>query len=101
MEILSSLFFPGMQSREEAIPKVYENTFRWILQDDQVDPDEQVLGWPSFPGWLEKNAGVYWITGKPGSGKSTLIKYIFQSPQLIHHLKNYAGNSPLALAGFF
>ncbi|KAF5005542.1 hypothetical protein FDECE_8035 [Fusarium decemcellulare] len=29
-----------------------------------------------FQGWLESNAGLFWIKGKPASGKSTLMKYI-------------------------
>ncbi|KAF5002568.1 hypothetical protein FDECE_10598 [Fusarium decemcellulare] len=33
--------------------------------------------WDSFRDWLECDQPVYWISGKPGSGKSTLMKFIF------------------------
>ncbi|KAJ0305294.1 hypothetical protein COL5a_008918 [Colletotrichum fioriniae] len=33
--------------------------------------------WDSFVDWLEDDTRkIYWISGKPGSGKSTLMKYI-------------------------
>ena len=33
--------------------------------------------WSSFKDWLEGNGNdPYWLSGKPGSGKSTLMKYI-------------------------
>jgi ABC-type molybdenum transport system ATPase subunit/photorepair protein PhrA len=34
-----------------------------------------VLG-DSFVDWLEKGDGIYWINGKGGSGKSTLVNYV-------------------------
>ncbi|KAF4466237.1 hypothetical protein FALBO_6906 [Fusarium albosuccineum] len=32
--------------------------------------------WDNFCDWLECDQPVYWISGKPGSGKSTLMKFI-------------------------
>ncbi|KAK0622711.1 hypothetical protein B0T14DRAFT_564139 [Immersiella caudata] len=34
---------------------------------------------------------IYWVTGKPGAGKSTIMKHILQSPSLKVHLANWAG----------
>jgi ABC-type molybdenum transport system ATPase subunit/photorepair protein PhrA len=31
--------------------------------------------------WVESRSGLFWITGKPGAGKSTLMKYISNSEQ--------------------
>lgn len=31
----------------------------------------------SIAEWLESGSGVYWISGKAGSGKSTLMKHLF------------------------
>lgn len=42
-----------------------------------------------FTEWLERGHGPYWITGKPGSGKSSLMNYIF------HHLQQKVNSLPL------
>lgn len=34
----------------------------------------------SFIDWLRSDEPMYWIQGKPGSGKSTLVKFIAESP---------------------
>ena len=51
--------------------------------------------------WLGNSSGVYWITGKPGPGKSTLMKYIYQDLRTKQHLKAWAGDLPLITAGYF
>lgn len=71
---LDRLSYPGMQDREERITKAYENTFRWIWED--FTPSEK--RWSNFKEWLESDSQLYWITGKAGSGKSTLMKLICQ-----------------------
>lgn len=37
--------------------------------------------WSSFTDWLQSDLSIYWIMGKPGSGKSTLTKYILSEPR--------------------
>ncbi|KAH6972438.1 hypothetical protein BKA56DRAFT_660343 [Ilyonectria sp. MPI-CAGE-AT-0026] len=102
VRILSSLSFREMYGRKQAIPLAYANTYHWIFRDEQSDENGEKLEWPSFPKWLQKkDDSLYWITGKPGSGKSTLMKYIFENQQLRIDLKSYAGDLPLMLAGFF
>jgi hypothetical protein len=36
---------------------------------------------PGFVKWLKSDVPIYWITGLPGSGKSTLMKYLYENPQ--------------------
>lgn len=64
----------NMEEREERIAEPYEKTFRWIFNDDASTS----RSWPSFKDWLESDSKLYWITGKAGSGKSTLMKFICQ-----------------------
>lgn len=33
-------------------------------------------GWQDFICWLKSNDSFFWITGKPGSGKSTLVNFL-------------------------
>lgn len=54
-----------------------------------------------FQKWLKDESGIFHIQGKPGSGKSTLMKCIWQR-QITHlKLKEWAGQRPLYLASFF
>lgn len=39
--------------------------------------------------------------GKPGSGKSTLMKYLFRNEELFPYLEKWSGHSPGILTGFF
>ncbi|KAH7228401.1 hypothetical protein B0J15DRAFT_599846 [Fusarium solani] len=102
MKILTSLLFREINSRKEAIPEAYTSTCSWIFRDSETDKNSEQLRWPSFPMWLKQgDEKIYWITGKPGSGKSTLMKYIIENPQLQAHLQVYAGDLPCLQAGFF
>ena len=65
--IMRSLTFPGMHSKENSICEAHRRTFEWAFQSLDVQ----------FQSWLEStsNQSVYWVTGKPSSGKSTLMKF--------------------------
>jgi hypothetical protein len=54
-----------------------------------------------FVDWLEHGEGIFHIAGKPGSGKSTLMKYLCRHHQTEQHLRLWAGNDALVLAKFF
>lgn len=43
--------------------------------------DVSGIKWPSFSNWLKSTDVIYWISGKPGSGKTTLVKYILGHEQ--------------------
>lgn len=70
--IMQSLYFDGMWSRQEQIRDAHESTYEWIFRD----PDSHSGRWDNFGTWLRSGIGVYWINGKPGSGKSTLMNFI-------------------------
>jgi len=95
--LLDRLYFPEMGDRENRIVEAHEKTFRWIY----CDPEAGSTPWPSFIEWLHSGSGLYWITGKAGSGKSTLMKYIFNTPQTFASLKAWSSGFPLVTAGFF
>ena len=44
---------------------------------------------------------LYWITGKAGAGKSTLMKYIYDEPKTTQLLLRWAGGKPLIRTSFF
>jgi 6-pyruvoyl-tetrahydropterin synthase len=57
--------------------------------------------WNNFIEWLRSDQNFYWITGKPGSGKSTLMKFLHNDPRTTEHLQSWAGDLDLVTAGFF
>ena len=66
-----------MVDRESRIATAHESTFQWVLQDHQSqDHRSPMIRWLSVREWLESDDQLYWITGKAGSGKSTLMKYL-------------------------
>lgn len=73
---LSALEYDGMLDRDSTVTEAHQETFRWIFLEDAV----HALRWTNFGDWLRSPDQLYWITGKPGSGKSTLMKFVSQSP---------------------
>ncbi|KAM5353040.1 hypothetical protein ACJZ2D_017084 [Fusarium nematophilum] len=45
--------------------------------EEKVGEIDQI--WEGFSSWLQSNDNLFWIRGKPGSGKSTLIKFIINN----------------------
>lgn len=72
-------------------------TFEWVWSKRET----------GFGDWLRDGRGLFWICEKPGSGKSTLVKYIVQSPRLAQGLvpeNSDADNNPSRapiIASFF
>lgn len=75
VDILSSLRNPQMNAckNASAINSNHEGTYQWIFEDDQKTEATPKKRWNSFGGWLRSDESVYWISGKVGSGKSSLI----------------------------
>lgn len=94
-ELLQSLRFPTITERFEEIIESHRLTFQWIFQGlGDGTHTEKGKWWSDFPEWLRSGTGIYWINGKPASGKSTLMKYIFTQPETLHNLKKWGAFSP-------
>ncbi|OCL07618.1 hypothetical protein AOQ84DRAFT_222678 [Glonium stellatum] len=96
--ICRDLQFSTMMEREGAIAEAHQQTFSWIFQENT--PGNKAP-WSSFTDWLRHGKGLYWIVGKAASGKSTLIKYIHESPTTTRLLREWAGGMPLATPRFY
>ncbi|KAK3346493.1 hypothetical protein B0T25DRAFT_520896 [Lasiosphaeria hispida] len=69
-EIHNYLYMPELGSRVSQIEDPFQNTFRWVFD---VRP---------FSNWLQGGeSSLFWIHGKPGSGNSTLMKFVSESRQ--------------------
>ncbi|PYH39183.1 uncharacterized protein BO87DRAFT_438145 [Aspergillus neoniger CBS 115656] len=97
--LLNSLVFRLINYRYQAIPKEHAKTFAWVFdQDTELD---RTLPPVNFVDWLRQDNGLYWISGKPGSGKSTLIKFLTGHEQTQQHLGTWSGDNKLVLASFY
>ncbi|CAF3479337.1 unnamed protein product [Fusarium graminearum] len=56
--------------------------------------------WCSFADWLQSDGQLFWIQGKPGSGKSTLVKYVASKEVTKTLLKQWNPNTRI-LSHFF
>ena len=66
---MDALWFPAADARYSTIKAAHTRTCTWMLQR------------PEYQDWFDANKsprhhGLLWIKGKPGSGKSTLMKFI-------------------------
>jgi Cdc6-like AAA superfamily ATPase len=93
--ILKSLAFNGMHDRFEAIPEAHKETFEWLLSDNDTDGDvkRHRSSRDSFINWLSSGSGIFHITGKLGSGKSTLMKFLCSKRRTKTELEKWAGMS--------
>jgi hypothetical protein len=100
---VDSLFFPDQERREKALSGPSPKTFEWIFNRDGVADLEswRQVKWPSFPQWLEStdSSQQYWLSGKAGSGKSTLMAHIIRDDLAFsrtkEHLKKWCGTKDL------
>ena len=97
LRILDSLDFETRQSRQSDISSTEQRTFEWIFHDHH-GPTLQHVG---FRKWLQFGNDVYWISGKAGSGKSVLMKYIAHDPVTQNMLQSWAGTTRLIIAKHF
>ena len=96
LRILKSLRFLSMELRQTNIEIAYTSTYEWILGQSPEHGTERL----KFAEWLETQHGIFWINGKAGSGKSTLIKFILGHKDTSISLHTWVRDLPLVTANF-
>lgn len=124
-KILEALRFEKMESRFDSIEEAHAETFKWLLEDETSSPltiptEETDDPWftgvyyllreeipmrneirKGFTNWLSHGNGIFHISGKPGAGKSTLMKFLAESDQARKYLKTWTEDKELVFASFF
>ena len=95
--LVERLSFREIHARETNITTDIEDTFQWIFSNDK----DALRPWSNFADWLENGDKIYWINGKAGSGKSTLMKFVADHRQTAACLKIWAGERQLICPRFF
>lgn len=89
--LLDSLAFEQMDDRQLSIKPAHARTCRWFLKI------------PAYVDWTQKNTlhnnhNFLWIRGKPGAGKSTLMKFLLRC---LRNRIRRARNREVLLSFFF
>ncbi|KAL3455766.1 hypothetical protein BJX64DRAFT_57521 [Aspergillus heterothallicus] len=120
--LLKGLRFNRVNERFDDVAKAHIRTFDWIFEDTRKAPGNSSQREPprigelpgtleetseltnareAFVNWLQQGGGMFHISGKPGSGKSTLMKYICDHPQTEKMLRVWSKTKTLVIAKFF
>src|SRR5690606_26163558 len=74
-QLLDSLKFSQLDTRHASIKAHHSKTCRWLLSKSEYrdwrDPSKQ-----------SEHNGFLWIKGKPGAGKSTIMKFAFANARI-------------------
>lgn len=99
---LRSLLFTEIERRYGNVEKAHTATFDWIFRDNVPSGNDQNTR-VEFGQWLREREGHFWVEGKAGSGKSTLMKYIYEHKKTKRFLQQWAdaGNKRLVTAKHF
>ena len=95
--IIEALSFPEMNARYAEIQPAHRQTLQWIF----AETDGLSQPWDSFLRWLERGNDIYWVSGKPGSGKSTLMRFILEDPRTRKALQVWYEGRVIVLPFFF
>ncbi|KAL9609000.1 MAG: hypothetical protein Q9167_006209, partial [Letrouitia subvulpina] len=94
--ILESLVFSAMKDREEQVIEAHTNTLDWLFSESKHGRSAA-----HFPTWLRGKDSIFWVNGKAGSGKSTLMRFIGNHKRTVENLQVWAGEKKLTTAGFY
>jgi hypothetical protein len=94
---------PKSDTRESEISRQHRKTFEWIIKPVHESQGQPCLQNIPFVDWLQHGSGVFHFAGKPGSGKSTLFKFLANNDRVRQILEEWAAsaNKKLILSKFF
>ncbi|KAF5672526.1 hypothetical protein FHETE_3660 [Fusarium heterosporum] len=95
-QILQRLWFRYHDDRLLNVKEAHYQTLRWAL-----DPPDDYVEWDDLTRWLQDTRSIYWVCGKAGSGKSTLMKYLLSQSRMHELLNKWALDSSFVFVRFF
>ncbi|OCT46720.1 hypothetical protein CLCR_01785 [Cladophialophora carrionii] len=80
LRFINSFKIPELNERRHQISDAHPGTDDWIFAENLETQYPATKGirrsWDSFTDWLLSSSPMYWIHGKAGSGKSTLMHFM-------------------------
>ncbi|EUC31138.1 hypothetical protein COCCADRAFT_6931 [Bipolaris zeicola 26-R-13] len=99
-KVLSSLYFKSMKTRHSNVASAHAQTFDWVFRPTS-QKSRHSRPPVHFLDWLSHKNGIFWVSGKPGSGKSTLMKHICGHRRTRQTLKLWAKAERCITAKYF
>ncbi|KAF4996788.1 hypothetical protein FGRMN_4264 [Fusarium graminum] len=99
MSTLQNLDYSERPLRYNGISEAHTGTLAWALSQEHgatSDGSSKSLG-----DWLASDKSLAWITGYPGSGKSTLMKFVADHQDTRKLLQTWAGNRDLLVVSHY
>ncbi|KAI6085130.1 hypothetical protein F4821DRAFT_279668 [Hypoxylon rubiginosum] len=93
--VIEQLRFDSIYDRYTTLRRAHDRTLTWLLD---VNGQRNST---TFLDWCISESDIFWVTGKPGSGKSTLMKFLCEDPRTAELLKSWAGPKRLVTANYF
>ena len=88
LKVLDGLTFEQREYRHTKICIAHPATFEWVFS-------------AKFKAWFQSKQPIFWISGKPGSGKSTLMKFLVDNPATSALMQSWSGSQRVATASYF
>ncbi|KAF3044647.1 hypothetical protein E8E12_007194 [Didymella heteroderae] len=95
-QIFTRLRFEELDDRLHSIAKPHDGTLEWVFDDQHTD-EGGVLEWLGN----QRGEHLFWITGRPGAGKTTLMRHLFRNDRIFDYLEAWSGHAPGITSGFF
>jgi nucleoside-triphosphatase THEP1 len=109
--IINLLQFEDMHERFDDISEAHNGTFTWALDAPPLITDVQNINLRddsmitnksnNLSHWLQTSTGVFHLTGIPGSGKSTLMKFLWDHPRTTSYCGTWAKTRKLVAVKCF
>lgn len=96
-KVLNSLWFSRMSDRFDDIKPAHKKTFEWVF----TSPRDQDSTTCTFMNWMEGDNSIYWVSGRAGSGKSTLMKFLAGDDRTEPLFQAWAGDRTLVTARYW
>lgn len=97
-QLTASLSFNEIAQRYRGITPAQARTLNWLFEDTPSAHG-------GFARWLRDVDNtydrLYWVRGKPGSGKSTLMRYLNDDPRTQNLASAWSATRPLIIASSF
>jgi hypothetical protein len=109
-DFLESLYFDDMFARQQSIAPQSDGTYDWVLSRTSP-PEAQICGQRDADHdaelhgrllrWLQSDQLLFWVNGKAGSGKSSLMSFIEGDRRTEMALQTWSRSRRLYMFSFF
>lgn len=107
--ILESLRYPDTLTRQQEISPPATGTYEWVftgkspyedIPDINKDLSEDLDCRKKLMNWFTTDESLFWINGKPGSGKSSLISFVANDQRTLQAFESWTGQRPVHMIKF-